>query len=317
MSEKKRMGLYLGIVFVLAWGAYIVAWVCGLHYGDTGFRTVLTIAAFFPALAMIICRKVGDEGYDLDDAYIAPHLRGNVRRYLFAYFFPLFLVCLTCLLFFAFFPENCDLAATEFLDGMVETGMERERAVGAMYSQIMMTIVAGPLINVLTTFAEELGFRGYLLPKLKHCFQKYAGLKSALVCGALWSAWYLPLYGDGYLYGTGYPGYPVLGFVTGFLFYGLLGVILSYFAFKTGSVIPGALLRSGISAMAVTGVYFTTGESYLVVGPSVYGLCGCLALLLFALLYGLRMLRMERQGVLYYAPPPPRKKRKRTKVAKK
>ena len=69
--------------------------------------------------------------------------------------------------------------------------------------------------------------------------------------------------------------------------------------------------------MAVTGVYFTTGESYLVVGPSVYGLCGCLALLLFALLYGLRMLRMERQGVLYYAPPPPRKKRKRTKVAKK
>ena len=125
MSEKKRMGLYLGIVFVLAWGAYIVAWVCGLHYGDTGFRTVLTIAAFFPALAMIICRKVGDEGYDLDDAYIAPHLRGNVRRYLFAYFFPLFLVCLTCLLFFTFFPENCDLAATEFLDGMVEMGMER------------------------------------------------------------------------------------------------------------------------------------------------------------------------------------------------
>ena len=317
MSEKKKTGIFLAIVFLGAWGAYAAAWISGMHYGDSGFRAVLTVAAFLPALAMVVCRKVGDEGYDLDDAYIAPHFRGNVRRYLFAYFFPVFLVSLTCLLFFAAFPENCDLTAAPFLEGMEEMGMDHDRAVGALYSQILMTVLAGPLVNLLTTFAEELGFRGYLLPKLRGFFKKYAGFKSALVCGGLWALWYLPLYWDGYLYGTGYPGYPLLGFAAGFLFYGPLGVLVSYFTLKTGSVIPGALLRSGISAMAVTGVYFTTGESYLVVGPSVYGLFGCLALLLFALLYGLRMLRMERQGTLLYTPPAPRKKGEKAKGAQK
>ena len=315
MNEKKRVAIFLGIVFLVAWVAYGAAWFNGMHYGDSNFRVVLTVAAFLPTLAMIICRKLGDEGYDLDDAYIALHLRGNIRRYLFAYFFPLFLVCLTCLLFFAVFPGSCDMKASAFLSGMADAGVEEDQAIGALYSQIMMTIIAGPLINVITTFAEELGFRGYLLPKLKNQFHKYAGIKSALVTSVIWAAWYLPLYGDGYLYGTGYPGAPVLGFVTGFLFYALLGVVISYLTFKTGSVIPGALMRSGISAMAVTGIYFTQGNTYLVIGPSVYGLFGCLALLIFALLYGLRLVRTERQGTLYYAPPPPRKKREKKKVS--
>ena len=63
--------------------------------------------------------------------------------------------------------------------------------------------------------------------------------------------------------------------------------------------------------MAVTGVYFTTGESYLVVGPSVYGLFGCLALLLFTLLYGLRYAAHGAPGdPALHAPGPPEERGK-------
>lgn len=297
---KRKLGLFLALVFGVAWLAMATGWIAGLRYGDYGFDLILTGMMFLPAVAALISRKAMGERISVAELGIRPNLKGNIRRYLFAYAFPTLFTVLTAVLFFCVFPGKYDAWGKTFIGILVDAGVTEEVASGMMYYQVLLAVLAGPLVNIVTAFTEMLGFQGYLLPKLARFFRRYAGLKASLVCGGLWSLWYLPLYADGYLYGKGYPGFPVLGMLLGFVFYGLLGTVLSYFTLKTGSMMPAALARGGVSAMAATALFFSTGETSLLVGPSVYGAFGCLALLVFALLYALRTLRMEREGTLYY-----------------
>jgi len=67
----------------------------------------------------------------------------------------------------------------------------------------VMTLVITPFINGLFGFGEELGWRGYLLPKL----MVLGKLKAYLLLGIVWGLWHLPLI----LIGFTYPGQPILG----------------------------------------------------------------------------------------------------------
>ncbi len=65
------------------------------------------------------------------------------------------------------------------------------------------TLVVAPFFNGLFGFGEELGWRGYLLPKLMPLGKPRAyGL-----LGLIWGLWHLPLV----LVGFTYPGHPLLG----------------------------------------------------------------------------------------------------------
>ncbi|MEW6716372.1 MAG: CPBP family intramembrane glutamic endopeptidase [Chloroflexota bacterium] len=67
----------------------------------------------------------------------------------------------------------------------------------------VVTLVITPFINGLFGFGEELGWRGYLLPKL----MVLGKLKAYLLLGIVWGLWHLPLI----LIGFTYPGQPILG----------------------------------------------------------------------------------------------------------
>ena len=70
----------------------------------------------------------------------------------------------------------------------------------------MATLVTTPVFNGLFGFGEELGWRGYLLPKL----MVLGKLKAYLLLGVVWGVWHLPLI----LIGFTYPGQPLLGTLT-------------------------------------------------------------------------------------------------------
>ncbi len=70
----------------------------------------------------------------------------------------------------------------------------------------VVTLVITPFLNGLFGFGEELGWRGYLLPKL----MVLGKLKAYLLLGIVWGLWHLPLI----LIGFTYPGQPVLGTLT-------------------------------------------------------------------------------------------------------
>ena len=300
-ETRKRILLFCSITFGIYWAAVLIAFACGLRYGDDTFKNLNLVMMLVPMAAMLVTRRVTEEAIELDSAGLAPHFKGNILRYVFAYVFPTLLAGLTGLLFFAVHPAQYDPAAETLIDSLVTDAVTREMASGAVYQQVLMGIAAGPLVNIITSAAEVLGFQGYLLPKLREFFgDKGGGWKAALACGGLWGLWYAPLLADGYLYGRGYPGYPFLGILLGIVFYTLLTVVLSYLTMKTGSIFPAALARGGVTAMAAMPLYFTKGGSTLLTGPVVYSVFGCAALLLFAALYFLRIRRMEKAGTLSY-----------------
>lgn len=68
------------------------------------------------------------------------------------------------------------------------------------------TLVTSPFINAVFGFGEELGWRGYLLPKL----MTLGKFKAYLILGFIWGLWHLPLI----LIGFTYPGHPFTGFLV-------------------------------------------------------------------------------------------------------
>ncbi len=70
-------------------------------------------------------------------------------------------------------------------------------------AQVVMAFTIAPVINMLFTLGEELGWRGYLLPKLLPLGQWNA----ILVSGVVWGGWHASAIAQGH----NYPGYPVLG----------------------------------------------------------------------------------------------------------
>lgn len=292
----KEAGLFLGITFGVAWLAYLTAWGCGERYGSAGFDLVQVIGSLAPAGAMLFCRKREGVGIDPEVWGLRPHFKGHVLTWAFGYVFPTALALLAGLLFFTAHPQQYDPQASTFMAGLVEGGLTEEQASGMLGSMLGMGVLAGPFANILLAVTELLGFQGYLLPKARELF---GPLKAAAVCSGVWALWYAPLYFDGYFYGRDYPGFPFVGLLLGLVFHFLLGLCLSHMTLRTGCILPAALTRSGVTAMAAAGVYFAKGEIQLLTGPNLYSVFGCLALLLFGALFTLRIRRMERAGKLY------------------
>ncbi len=67
----------------------------------------------------------------------------------------------------------------------------------------VVTLVIAPFVNGLLALGEEMGWRGYLLPKL----MVLGKLRAYLLVGIVWGLWHLPLIVIGFTY----PGHPVLG----------------------------------------------------------------------------------------------------------
>lgn len=67
----------------------------------------------------------------------------------------------------------------------------------------VVSVFIGPFINSIFAFGEELGWRGYLLPKLLPLGKFWA----YLLLGVIWGVWHWPLVLVGFMY----PGYPLAG----------------------------------------------------------------------------------------------------------
>ena len=67
----------------------------------------------------------------------------------------------------------------------------------------VVTLLIAPFVNGLFGFGEEMGWRGYLLPKL----MVFGKTNAYLLLGIIWGLWHLPLL----LIGFTYPGQPMLG----------------------------------------------------------------------------------------------------------
>lgn len=109
---------------------------------------------------------------------------------------------------------------------------------------LMFTVSAliAPVLNAITCFGEEWGWRGWLLPRLL----PYGRLRAIGVSGVIWGLWHAPLTLLGYNY-TELGAWAVLLFVP---FCVLFGAVLSWTRLVTGSVWPAVVGHGALNGSA-------------------------------------------------------------------
>ena len=150
---------------------------------------------------------------------------------------------------------------------------QREMFVSAAYNtardQIAAALTIAPLFNTLFALGEELGWRGYLLPKLLPLGQ----IPAMLISGAIWGIWHAPAL----LQGHNYPDHPVLGVGMMIVFTVLLGIFFSWLYLKTKSPWTPALAHGTVNAVAGLPLLFLKDVN-LTLGGSITSVSGWLAL---------------------------------------
>ena len=287
--ETKRIIIYLVITFLITY-AYSFGVVYPINNSanvrtDLNTITTLLIAAvmFFPALGVLLTRLITKEGFK--NAWIRPNFKGNIKTYLLAYFGPGILTFLGIFIYFLIFPSHFDpefgfIAATLEAAGTSaeEAGMSLSMLV---ISQALIGFFLGPIMNFVTCFGEEWGWRGYLLPKMA---EKFPAIPMLLVNGVIWGLWHAPLTAIGHNYGVGYPGFPFTGIAAMCFFCIVMGIFLSYVSMKTGSCIPAVLGHGAINSIAGLGMYFTKDGGNPFVGPAPTGIVGAIPFIVVAVI---------------------------------
>ena len=293
-QDLKRVLIYIIITFLLTW-LYSLLIVYPIANGEAlngvpALATQLTVAAamFFPAIGVLLTRLVTKEGFQ--NAWLRPHIKGNIKHYLLAWFGPAILTFAGMVVYFLLFPGNLDLSFSYFTATLEATGAPMEILpipIGLLMAvQCIQALFLAPALNFVTCFGEEWGWRGYLLPKIaKH----FSTVTTLLITGIIWGLWHAPLTIIGHNYGLGYWGFPITGIAMMCLFCITLGIFLSFVTLKTGSCIPAILGHGAINGIAAIGMYFTFDGGNPFIGPAPTGIIGMIPFILTAVFMALHL----------------------------
>lgn len=297
-QDLKRILIYIVITFALTW-AYCLLIVYPIANGEAlsgvpaaATQLVVAAAMFFPAIGVLLTRLFTKEG--LKAAWLKPNLRKNLKYYLLAWFGPGILTFAGMGIYFLLFPDQLDLSFGYFTATLEAAGAPVETlpmSVGMlMLVQALQAFFLAPIMNFVTCFGEEWGWRGYLLPKMKNLLPTVPML---LLTGTIWGLWHAPLTIIGHNYGLGYRGFPFTGIAMMCVFCIVLGVFFSYVTLKTKSCIPAVLGHGAVNGIAAIGIYFTKDGGNPFVGPAPTGIIGLIPFLMVAVIMAIRLRKDE------------------------
>lgn len=266
----KRLLIFLGITFFLTWSLEFGLMAAG-GLSTSYAIMVLSLVMLIPALSVIITRLITKEGFK--DLRLKPHFKGNIRYYLMAWFGPAFLILLGAIIYFLIFPSNFDPTLSHMVDIFQANGgnLTGSAFTSFIILQFVMGILLAPLLNIITTSGEEMGWRGYLLPKL----QEHVSLPNAvLISGVIWGIWHAPIIALGHNYGLGYPFFPWGGILAMIVFCVFVGSFFSFLAVRTRSFLPAAIAHGSLNGFAAISLIFTKGTTSPFIGPLPVGIIG-------------------------------------------
>jgi len=271
--ERKPLIWFLAIAFGLAWILFVVP-LAFRQSAPTSTQLIYTLfwslAMWAPGLGALLATR-----YAARESLRTLNLGrlGEKRAYLWAWLLPPALAIATGLLTLAFGAGKLDLQFTMIKQAMASApGAEAIPTwmVVAIQSAVALTI--GPLINTLFALGEELGWRGFLLPRLLPLGQ----WRAIALSGAIWGVWHAPAIVQGH----NYPGRPVVGIFMMIVFCVLSGAILSWLYLRTRSPWAPALAHGSLNATAGLPILFLSGVD-ISIGGTVASLIGWVPLALF------------------------------------
>ena len=157
----------------------------------------------------------------------------------------------------------------------------------------LFAVLLAPAINMFPALGEEVGWRGYMMPRLK---ERFGLLNGRLLGGVVWGVWHWPLMLlVGYEYGTNYLGAPVLGLVVWCVVCFALNTLLDLLYEKTSCIWVPAIAHGAFNAIAaLPQVLITPADAYYnVLGPMPIGLISVLPMLAVAVGLTLHQMKQE------------------------
>jgi membrane protease YdiL (CAAX protease family) len=234
--RRKPVVSYFTLTYILSWLFLIPGFMALLNAGwdQDGLDTIPPLAligligTFGPSIAAIILTRT-TEGKSKTWQLIKKLIiwRVHIKWYLFVLFVPAILLSVSALISRLF---GFSLGQAIFTNFPV-----------VVITSILMTIPFGPL-------PEELGWRGYALPKL---LEKYNPITASLIVGFFWAFWHIPAF---FVPGVAIPSVFEVNALT-ILLYLLnntaLSLIFTAVYLRTkGSVLIAILLHAGSNASA-------------------------------------------------------------------
>ncbi len=230
-DAKREVGLFLAILFLLSsvfygllslqpgapqrWGAY-----SGAFMWCPGIAAIIT--------QLIVRRSLRGLGWGW----------GGIQFYLWAYGLPL-AFCLA-----AYLPVWLGLDAFR-PDALAETAAKLGLPASALGNlALALFVLAQPFLGILGSLGEELGWRGFLLPRLESLM---GFTRSSFVTGAIWSMWHFPVAIA--IFPLYRPGVPIWYALTCFsVTVVAISFIHSWLRLRSGSVWPSTLFHAGGNA---------------------------------------------------------------------
>lgn len=199
---------------------------------------------------------------------------GPRRFYLWAWFLPTLLVIAGGLLTLLFGIAQFDPTLGLIRESMKNApGAEKVSAAVVIAAQAAIAILLAPFFNTLFALGEEIGWRGFLLPRLLPLGQ----WRAMIITGILWGLWHAPVI----VQGQNYPGYPVLGIFMMIIFCILLGIIFGWLYLNTRSPWSAALAHGAINAVAGLPVLFLKPGFNMAFGGTIATFPGWIAMAMF------------------------------------
>lgn len=142
--------------------------------------------------------------------------------------------------------------------------------IGVLVALQFVNVLFGAFINTIPALGEELGWRGWLLPRL----MPLGTVPALLLSGIVWGMWHAPLVLLGYNY-PGVPGWLGLSMMVGLGI--LMGAIFGWLRLRSASVWPAALAHGSFNAAAGFSIIFAAaGETIDPLQATILGWTGWL-----------------------------------------
>ena len=170
--RSKQVWLFLALAFALSWAVWVPAWLASLGLGFDQFKTPVVglVGALGPGLAALLVAGLTQGRAGLAELLRRLRIwRVGLRWYLFVLLLGPAVLSLVYLVY-----------------GVPEQAPVRTLTLGSL----LVTV----LIQVLNTLAEEVGWRGYLLPRLR---ERWTWLAAAALFGPIHAVWHLPYWLSG------------------------------------------------------------------------------------------------------------------------
>ncbi len=275
---KKQLLIFLTLTFGLSWG--LAFWLMSQGGLSSPYGLYALIGMMMlPALSSLLTRLLTGQGFR--SMYLSVSLRrGDWKWYLAAWLGIPLLIWAGAALYFALFPGDLDLRMGYFrqLLGEAAQHLTDGQLMGSALIQLLMGVLTAPVLNLLPCLGEELGWRGYLLPRL--CSLVGEGPASVLT-GLIWGLWHAPVIMMGHNYGLDYPGFPWAGVGAMVLFCLFVGGILNRLTVLAGSCWPAVIGHAALNGLAQSGLMLLKAGVTInpFIGPLPMGIIGGMGLL--------------------------------------